>query len=52
LIFLDSKTGSVLATVTGNFKAVRAIKFSDDSIKLATAGDDGVTRVFGIPPSP
>ncbi len=51
LIFLDAKSGSLLAAITGNFKAVRAIRFSDDSVKLATAGDDGVTRLFGIPPS-
>lgn len=51
VIFLDAQNGSLLASITGNFKAVRAIEFSEDGVRLATAGDDGVTRVFGIPAS-
>jgi WD40 repeat protein len=51
IIFLDAQNGVVLKTIIGNFKAVRAIEFSEDGIKMATAGDDGVTRLFGIPPS-
>ncbi|MFZ5883267.1 MAG: protein kinase [Chloroflexota bacterium] len=51
VLFLDGQNGSLLAMITGNFKAVRAIEFSEDGVKLATAGDDGIVRVFGIPPS-
>lgn len=51
ILFLDAQSGTIITRITGNFHAVRAIEFSEDGIKLATAGDDGVTRVFGIPPS-
>lgn len=51
LVFLDGKNGGFLNEITGNFGAVRAIKFSDDGVKLATAGDDGTTRLFGVPGS-
>lgn len=49
LILLSGLNGQSLATVTGNFAAIRAIEFSEDGIKLAVTGDDGITRLFGIP---
>lgn len=51
LILLDARLGAPLRTLRGNFKAVRAIKFSEDGIRLAAAGEDGLVRLFGIHPS-
>lgn len=48
LIFLDGKTGRFLSQITGNYASVRAIEFSDDGKKVATAGADGIARTFGI----
>jgi WD40 repeat protein len=46
--FVNGKTGEFISEITGNFGTVLAIEFSEDGKKLATAGQDGVVRVFGI----
>lgn len=51
LTFLNGRDGGFIREIVGNFGALRAIKFSDDGAKLATAGDDGTTRLFGVPGS-
>jgi len=48
ILFFNGKTGEFLSDTVGNFGVVRAIQFSDDGTKIATAGDDGLARVFGI----
>jgi len=48
IVFVNAQNGDLLIEVVGNFGAIRAMKFSDDGRKLATAGDDGTTRLFGI----
>jgi WD40 repeat protein len=48
ITFINGQNGELLNEITGNFGAVRAIKFSEDGTKLATVGDDGTTRLFGI----
>jgi WD40 repeat protein len=46
--FINGNTGEWIREIVGNFGAVHAIKFSEDSQKIATAGEDGVVRVFGV----
>jgi WD40 repeat protein len=48
LSFINGRTGEKLWEITGNFGALQAIVFSEDGTKIATAGYDGTTRVFGI----
>lgn len=49
LIFVNSEDGKPVFETTGNFGEVTSIKFSGDRKKIATAGSDGVIRLFGIP---
>ena len=46
--FFNGRTGEFLSDTIGNFGTVRVIQFSEDGTKFATAGDDGLVRVFGI----
>lgn len=48
ILFFDGGTGTPLGEIVANFGSLQAIEFSDDGTKLATAGTDGVVRVFGI----
>ncbi|RPJ27127.1 MAG: hypothetical protein EHM33_09135, partial [Chloroflexi bacterium] len=48
LLLLDGTNGWLLAELVGNFGAVQAIEFSADDVKLATAGVDGMIRIFGV----
>jgi WD40 repeat protein/serine/threonine protein kinase len=48
LQFINGKSGEWLGKIVGNFGSLHAIKFSDDGTKIATAGQDGVVRVFGV----
>jgi len=48
IIFFDSKTGQPMSEIVGNFGRLQAIEFSEDGTLIATAGSDGVVRVFGI----
>lgn len=48
MLFLNGETGELISQVPGNFGKLETIRFSADGIKLATAGDDGAVRVFGI----
>jgi WD40 repeat protein len=49
LIFLNGEDGKPVFTTTGNFGEVTSIKFSRDGNWIATAGSDGVVRLFSIP---
>jgi WD40 repeat protein len=46
--FIDGKTGQLVGEITGNFGRLEAIEFSEDGQKIATAGQDGLVRIFGI----
>jgi WD40 repeat protein len=46
--FVNGRTGEFLSEIPGNFGVLHAIEFSEDGKKLATAGQDGVVRLFGI----
>jgi WD40 repeat protein len=48
ILLVNGKTGEYLSELTGNFGTLGTVKFSDDGTKMATAGQDGVVRVFGI----
>jgi WD40 repeat protein len=48
ILFFDGGRGQMLGEIVANFGSLQAIKFSDDGTKIATAGTDGVVRVFGI----
>lgn len=46
--FVNGRSGEFISEIVGNFGIVHAIEFSEDGKKLATAGQDGVVRVFGV----
>jgi WD40 repeat protein len=46
--FINGKTGQFLGEIIGNFGTLEAIEFSEDGRKLATAGADGLVRIFAI----
>jgi WD40 repeat protein/serine/threonine protein kinase len=48
ILFFDGRIGQPLGEIVANFGSLQAIEFSDDGTKIATAGTDGVVRVFGI----
>lgn len=48
LILFDSRTGQPVGEIVGNFGRLQAIEFSEDGTKIATAGSDGISRVFGV----
>ena len=48
ITFINGNTGELINDIVGNFGKVQAINFSEDDTKIATAGSDGVVRVFGI----
>ncbi len=48
LSFFNGGSGEFLSSAVGNFGIVRAVLFSEDGTKIATAGDDGLVRVLGI----
>lgn len=48
LLFFDGRTGQLLGEIVANYGSLQAIEFSDDGTKIATAGTDGVVRIFGI----
>jgi WD40 repeat protein len=48
LVFIDGRTGEELKQIIGSFGSVQAIEFSEDGTKIATAGNDGTARLFGI----
>ncbi|HLO16965.1 MAG TPA: protein kinase [Anaerolineales bacterium] len=48
ILFINGKTGEFIDELVGNFGTVLSIEFSEDGKKIATAGEDGVVRVFGI----
>jgi WD40 repeat protein len=48
ILFVDGKTGEFLSELVGNFGSLRAIEFSEDGKKIATAGEDGLVHIFGI----
>ena len=48
ITFYDGVTGNQISQVVGNFGPIHAIIFSDDGKKIATAGEDGIARTFGI----
>lgn len=48
ILFFDGGTGRLLGEIVANFGSLRAVEFSDDGTKIATAGTDGVVRIFGI----
>ena len=48
MLFINGETGELISQVPGNFGRLETIRFSADGMKVATAGDDGAVRVFGI----
>lgn len=48
ITLIDGNTGKKISNIVGNFGKVQAIKFSQDGTKFASAGSDGVVRIFGI----
>ena len=46
--FVNGTSGEFIGEIVGNFGIVHAVEFSEDGKKLATAGQDGVVRVFGV----
>lgn len=48
IIFFDGNTGQPIGEIVGNFGRLQAIEFSEDGTMIATAGSDGIARVFGI----
>jgi len=48
MTLINGRTGELLNQVAGNFGKLQAIVFSEDGTKIATAGSDGIARVFGI----
>lgn len=48
IFFLDAKNGNDLGNITGNFGSVQAIEFADNGKMVASAGSDGIVRLFGI----
>ena len=48
MLFIDGKTGQLVGEITGNFGRLEAIEFSEDGQKIATTGQDGLVRIFGI----
>ena len=48
MLFIDGKTGQLVGELPGNFGRLEAIQFSEDGQKIATAGQDGLVRIFGV----
>jgi WD40 repeat protein len=48
VLFIDGKTGQLVGEFTGNFGRLEAIEFAENGQKIATAGQDGLVRIFGI----
>jgi WD40 repeat protein len=48
ILFIDGDSGQLVGEITGNFGRLEVIEFSADGQKIATAGQDGLVRVFGI----
>jgi WD40 repeat protein len=48
MFFIDGKTGQLVGELPGNFGRLEAIQFSEDGQKIATAGQDGLVRIFGV----
>jgi hypothetical protein len=48
MLFIDGKTGQLVGEITGNFGRLEVIEFSEDGQKIATTGQDGLVRIFGI----
>ncbi len=48
IAFFNGKAGEFISKIVGNFGALYAIEFSEDGKMIATAGADGIARIFGI----
>jgi len=48
VIFQDAQTGAFLFEIKGNYSTVQDIQFSSDGKMVATAGQDGTARLFGV----
>ena len=46
--FINGETGEFVRELVGNFGTLHAIEFSENGGKIATAGSDGIVRVFAI----
>lgn len=49
MVFLNGSSGQPVFTTIGNFGEVTEIRFSNDGRWIATAGSDGVVRLFSVP---
>jgi len=52
MTFFEGATGDQIAQTVGNFGSLHAIIFSDDGKKIATTGEDGIARTFGVVNNP
>ena len=49
MVLINGTNGEDAGEFTGNFAGLQALAFSEDGMKIATAGYDGTVRLYAIP---